>query len=114
MGVDLINNPDLALDNKLGAAILYKGSVEGLFTGVALSKYINKNKVDYINARRVVNADVGRMGAEIAYNAHLFESVLRDSYEQDTTRQPKKENVPPVQSSSGWEGLWNAIKEWFK
>ena len=27
----------------------------GHFTGVGLSKYINKNKVDYVEARRIIN-----------------------------------------------------------
>lgn len=114
MGVDLLNHPELALDVKFGAAVLYKGSVEGLFTGVGLGKYITSTKVDYINARRVVNNDVGRMGARIAYDATLFESVLNDSCVAGSATQPEPEITPQVQTSSGWEGLWNALKEIFK
>ncbi len=90
-GVDLVNNPELAVDLNLGAKILYKGSIEGLFTGVALSKYINKDKVDYVNARRVINADVGRNGARIAQDAKKFERVLRGSQTKDVIDLSKKE-----------------------
>lgn len=75
--VDLVGNPELAVDLNLGARILYKGSIEGLFTGVGLDKYINTAKVDYVNARRVVNADTGRVGASIAKDAEKFEKILR-------------------------------------
>jgi len=76
MGVDLINNPDLAMDVKLGAEILYKGCIEGLFTGVSLSNYINHNETDYVNARRVVNVDVKANGKKIASDALRFQNIL--------------------------------------
>lgn len=75
--VDLLNCPELAVDLDLGAKVLYKGSTEGLFTGVSLHKYINDDKVDYVNARRVINADVGRNGAKIARDAEKFERCLK-------------------------------------
>lgn len=78
--VDLVGNPELAVDLKLGAKILYLGSMKGLFTGVSLDNYINKFKVDYVNARRVINADVGRNGARIAADAKKFEAILKASY----------------------------------
>jgi len=77
--VDLVNYPELAVDLNLGAKILYKGCIEGLFTGVSLSKYITHSKVDYVNARRVVNADVGRNGAKIARDAEKFARILNKS-----------------------------------
>jgi len=75
-GVDLVNNPKLAVDLNLGAKILYKGSIEGLFTGRSLSHYITKDKTDYINARRVVNADVAANGSKIARDAEKFYNIL--------------------------------------
>lgn len=77
--VDLINNPELAMDRELGAKILYKGSMEGLFTGKGLSDYITKNNVDYVNARRVINADVARNGSKIARDAKKFEDIFKQS-----------------------------------
>lgn len=75
-GVDLVNHPDLATDLELGAKILYKGSTEGLFTGKGLSDYITDRKVDYVSARRVINADVARNGARIASDAEKFYNIL--------------------------------------
>lgn len=77
--VDLVNNPELAVDLNLGAKILYKGSIEGLFTGRKLSDYITKDSVDYKNARRVVNADVAANGQKIANDAIKFASILNKS-----------------------------------
>lgn len=78
-GVDLVNHPELATDLNLGAKILYKGSIEGLFTGKKLGDYINATTTDYKNARRVVNADVARNGQSIANDAIKFEKILRKS-----------------------------------
>lgn len=76
-GVDFINNPDLAMDRVLGAKILFKGSIEGLFTGVSLGNYLNATKTDYVNARRVINADVARNGGRIAADAVKFEKIIK-------------------------------------
>lgn len=129
-GVDLVNNPELATDLKLGAKILYKGSIEGLFTGVSLSKYINNDRVDYVNARRVVNADVGRNGERIARDARKFERVLRASQTEDVKistevldKQPepaiiKEDDVPEKQQTAdtghtGWNVLMKLIEMFF-
>ena len=75
LGIDLINNPDLALQPKYAAEILVKGSKNGWFTGKKLSDYINDKKKDYINARRVINSlDKAQL---IASYAVVFEKALR-------------------------------------
>lgn len=79
LGVDLVNSPELAMDLKIGAKILVLGSLKGLFTGVSLNNYINNKKTDYINARRVINADVARNGAKIAKDAIKFYNILNAS-----------------------------------
>ena len=60
LNVDLLNNPDLVLDKKKSAFIIVYGMLHGEFTGAKLVTYINdlgngKGKVDFMNARRVVN-----------------------------------------------------------
>lgn len=55
LGIDLANNPELALDRVVSADIAVRGMMEGIFTGVALSRYINGANADYFNARKVVN-----------------------------------------------------------
>jgi len=54
LGIDLVNNPDLAADPRYAADILVIGMMKGIFTGKALNNYINVI-ADYFNARRVVN-----------------------------------------------------------
>ena len=75
LGIDLINNPDLALQPKYASEILIKGSINGWFTSKKLSDYINDKKKDYINARRVINSlDKAQL---IASYAVVFEKALR-------------------------------------
>jgi len=52
LGVDLLRNPDLALQPTVAAQILVRGCSEGWFTGKRLSDYLPD---DFRNARRVVN-----------------------------------------------------------
>ena len=75
LGIDLINNPDLALQPKYASEILVKGSINGWFTSKRLSDYINDKNKDYINARRVINSlDKAQL---IANYAVVFEKALR-------------------------------------
>lgn len=72
---DLVNKPDLALDARIAADILVKGSVEGWFTGKKLDDYLNSTKKDYRNARRIING-VDKADT-IAKYAEVFEEALR-------------------------------------
>lgn len=71
------DNPDAALEPATAYDILLSGSASGTFTGKKLGDYINANKTDYRNARRVINgldkADL------IADYARKFELILRAS-----------------------------------
>jgi hypothetical protein len=55
LGLDLTTDPDVVMKPEIAARILVVGMLEGWFTGKPLSRYINERKVDYWNARRVVN-----------------------------------------------------------
>lgn len=55
LGVDLVNNPELAADKEIAARILVEGMKDGTFTGRALDRYVNDSQTDFTNARRVVN-----------------------------------------------------------
>jgi len=55
LGIDLISQPTLATVPQYAARIMIHGMINGSFTGVSLSNYINSFNADYINARRVVN-----------------------------------------------------------
>lgn len=74
LGIDLVNNPDLALDLNYASDILVWGMKHGEFTGKRLSDYINNEKKDYINARRIINGvDKKEL---IASYAEKFEKLI--------------------------------------
>lgn len=76
-GIDLVNNPDLALTPDISAQILVYGMMNGSFTTAPLGRYINTSKVDFINARRVVNgldkaSEIAEYANNIALNVRLL------------------------------------------
>jgi hypothetical protein len=73
--IDLVNKPDLATEPEMSAQIIWEGMIRGMFTGKNLADYITPEKVDYVEARRIVNG-TDRAG-EIAEIARRFESGLR-------------------------------------
>lgn len=77
LGVDLVNNPDLALDPEIGAKILIWGMETGAFTGKSLSTYVSDNGSvsEWINARRIINGtDKAQL---IAGYAEKFKNALQ-------------------------------------
>jgi hypothetical protein len=73
--VDLIADPDRAMDPDIAYEIMSAGMRDGWFTGVGLDRYIRANHTDYINARRIINGT--DKAALIAGYARTFESILR-------------------------------------
>ncbi len=76
LGIDLVGNPDLAMDVNTGSLVLYFGCMNGLFTGKKLERYINDKNVDYVNARACVNSDIKLNGANIAALAQRFQKCM--------------------------------------
>lgn len=75
LGVDLVAEPQLALEPLISIKAAIIGSAEGLYTGKKLSDYINRGDIDYINARRVIN---GKDKATlIAKYAVKFENIFK-------------------------------------
>jgi putative chitinase len=75
LGIDLVCNPDRAMEPELAALIMRHGMVEGWFTGKKLSDYLSDAKTDYRNARRIINGT--DRADEIAGYALAFEAALR-------------------------------------
>lgn len=75
--LDLVNNPDLALEPETAWKILHIGMTQGLFTGHRLSQYISARGTNYVGARRIVNAT--DKDDHIARLAESFEDVLKVS-----------------------------------
>jgi hypothetical protein len=77
LGIDLINNPDLALEPATAYEILSLGMLEGKFTGKSLGQYINETATDFVNARRTVNGV--DHASEIAADAGKFKQILANT-----------------------------------
>lgn len=55
IGVDLVADPDLALEMDVAVRIIVYGMLHGSFTGNKLADYFNKTKADWVNARKIIN-----------------------------------------------------------
>lgn len=75
LGIDLLNNPDLALDPEISAIILVRGMLEGWFTGRKLNDCVILGELSYKKARSVVNGS--DQADKIAAYAYSFEKNLR-------------------------------------
>ncbi|WII92497.1 hypothetical protein QEO94_07550 [Kingella negevensis] len=62
MGVDLVKNPELALQPEIAAKIMRLGMVGGWFTGRKLAHYFSGSLKDFVNARAIINGDVKKNG----------------------------------------------------
>ena len=81
LGIDLVGKPDLALMPAIGAKILVKGMVGGLFTGKALRHYFSDTKADWMGARLIVNGKLkgqkyGFMAKECAAAAMKIHAII--------------------------------------
>lgn len=77
LGVDLVDNPGLALDSGIAAEIIRRGMEGGWFTGKKLSNYLTPTKTDYVGARRIVNGT--DKASQIASIAVKFEKAIDKS-----------------------------------
>lgn len=104
MSIDLVGNPDLALQPKIASRILVVGMRDGLFTGKKLSDFINDKEVHYISARAIINGDVKANGQKIGSYANKFRRALRESsvITETPTEQIKPDTVSTKPSKSGW------------
>ena len=55
LGLDLVNNPDTALDAAVSLFVIGHGFKTGTFTGRKITEFINDAATDYKNARRCIN-----------------------------------------------------------
>jgi len=73
-GVDLVEDPDLALRPDIAAAILFEGMMAGTFTGKRLVDFFRGEVSDWVGARRIINGtDKAQM---IADYAHRFYAAI--------------------------------------
>ena len=73
--LDLLRQPELALQADVAAKIMREGMFDGWFTGKKLGEYVGLRTADYVSARRIIN---GMDKAQfIAGYAVVFELALR-------------------------------------
>ncbi|MEI6806675.1 MAG: hypothetical protein WCK49_09260 [Myxococcaceae bacterium] len=76
LGMDIVSNPELMLREDVSAAVIVDGMMYGEFTSKKLTKYINEQSCDFMEARRTVN---GVMHADrVAAIARRWAQYFRD------------------------------------
>jgi predicted chitinase len=55
LGIDLVGEPDLALEPGVALFVLVHGFQTGTFTGRKITDYIDETKTDFLRARRCIN-----------------------------------------------------------
>lgn len=73
----LQNDPNAALEPDMAVHIMFTGMKKGMFTGRKLSHYLNPDRKDYYNARRIINGL--DKAALIASYAEIFERIIYKS-----------------------------------
>lgn len=92
--IDLVAEPDVALEPRLAAMLLYHGMVRGTFTGRRLSDFINDRMTDYVGARAIINGDVKANGAKIARYANAFQAALQSAGYEPSVPKPAEPPKP--------------------
>lgn len=54
-GLDIVEDPDKAMDIQAAAFIMFEGMLKGTFTSKKLGDYFNDQGSDWVNARRIIN-----------------------------------------------------------
>lgn len=82
LGIDLVNNPELANDPETAWLILEEGMTDKTpqdpeFTGKSLEDYFNDNGLDFYNARKIINPKDWDSYKPIQRDAIKFFSILK-------------------------------------
>lgn len=99
--IGIAGDPDKILEPEFAAKSIVSGMRSGEYTGKKLSDYINGDKVDYINARRIINGDVGLNGAKIAGYAQKFDDALARADYSTTGTPDVGETKKPATKTTG-------------
>ena len=100
VGVDLVADPDRALELPIAATIMFDGMIKGWFTGHKLVDHLNATVSDYVQARRIINGT--DRAVAIAGYAVGFERALRAGADMPAVSsapaagsRPLREGTPP-------------------
>lgn len=84
LGLDLVNNPDLALSPPVAVDILITGMIDGDFTTKTLAKYFNAKTDNPRGARRIIN------GMDRADDIAVHHRAFLDALKRSMTPSPKQ------------------------
>jgi putative chitinase len=70
-GVDLVKDPDRAMELPIATKILFHGMTRGTFTGRKLSDYFSPTKDNWVDARRIING-IDKANAIAAYGKQYY------------------------------------------
>lgn len=99
LGLDLLNDPDQALDAHVAADILFEGMMKGKtgrgdFTGKSLEDYFGPIVDDPEGARRIINGQ--DKAAHIAENYHVpFLSAIQQALKENAPADVTEEDAEP-------------------
>lgn len=79
VGEDFVNDPDKVLDPDIGTRILVEGVERGFFSPFRLDLFLNAEKEDWINARKVVNPGSMDHAPITAGYAKIWDRLLKAS-----------------------------------
>lgn len=77
LAIDCVAHPELVMQPQYATQILFHGMDNGWFTGARLANYFNKEKIDYVGARRIINGT--DRAQHIANIAMKFREAIADA-----------------------------------
>lgn len=77
LGIDLVYHPELALRTDHATKILFRGMVDGWFTGARFDWYFNAERQDWYNARRIING-LDRAELVASYSKRYYQAIRAD------------------------------------
>ncbi|SDH08663.1 glycoside hydrolase family 19 protein [Pelagibacterium luteolum] len=101
IGVDLVANPNLAMDRNIGASIAVVGMRDGMFTGRKLSDYAFPGALDAAvasNPRRIVNGQDGTDKLVADYHRKFHAALTHAGWSVASPAQPSKPKPAPAPS----------------
>lgn len=99
LNTDLLGNPEQALEPKVAAMALIRGSLEGWYTGKKLGTYITAEMSDFRNARRVING-IDRADDIASYASSFLAALGKVKSAQKPAPAPTSP-AKPVQPAGG-------------
>lgn len=103
-GRDIVFMPSLAADPDISAVLLITGQMSGDFTGVGLGRFINDEKTDFVNARKVHNGlDRAELIADIA--ERYLAAIKAANQISPAAKNPLPRSLEPMPETSSRVGV---------